>query len=334
MSKYQEDLQAVKVPQLEPLRGCHLLITGATGLVGSSLIDLLLRYADRYALTLYAGCRSREKFLRRFGGESRSLVFLEMDVTRPLTGDRRFDYIVHAASGAAPNAFAADPVGVMKANLFGTAHLLDYGLSHGLKRFLYISSGEVYGEGCPGKWTERDSGYVDSMKPRACYPASKRAAETLCAAYAKQYGVEAVVARLCHTYGPCFTETDNRVYAQFIRNVARGQDIVLKSQGAPYRSWLYVVDCVAALLFVLLQGKSGEVYNVANEESNISIRQLAETIARIAGRKVVFDLPPSEGQPTPPPITKAVFDTAKVEALGWAPAYSIEEGLSSTIASL
>lgn len=333
MTQYQKDLQEVGIPQLETLRNSNILVTGATGLIGSALVELLLLHANEYQYTVFAGCRSKDKFEKRFGANVPNLKFFELDVTKPIQSSEHFDYIVHAASGASPNAFATDPVGVMKANLFGTTNLLDYGLGHGSKKFLYISSGEAYGEGCPGKWTEEDCGYVDSMSPRACYPSSKRAAETLCAAYAKQYGIETVVARLCHTYGPCFTESDNRVYAQFIRNVLRGEDIVLKSKGEQYRSWLYVVDCVAALLYILVKGESGEAYNVANDESNITIKQLAETIAEIAGRKVVFDLPSDIEKQSGTPITKAVFDTTKLESLGWMHRFRIIDGLKSTIVS-
>lgn len=333
MMPYSEDLKNVSIPQLCELRGTNILVTGATGLIGSALIDLLLIYAEEYGYKVYAGCRSRERFNNRFATNNH-LKYIGIDVVKPIESDTIFDYIIHAASGAAPNAFATDPVGVIKANIMGTANLLDYGVSHGLKRFLYISSGEVYGEGCPGKWTETDSGYVNSMSMRACYPSSKRAAETLCVAYSKQYGVDAVVARLCHTYGPMFTDRDNRVYAQFIRNVLRGEDIVLKSRGEQYRSWLYVADCVAALLYILINGESGEAYNVASDVSNITIRQLAETIAEIAGKKVVFDLPSDIERQAATPITKAIFDTTKIEALGWHPQTDIKTGLYHTIKTL
>ena len=134
-----------------------------------------------------------------------------------------------------------------------------------------------------------------------------------------------MIARPCHTYGPYFTESDNRVYAQFIRNILNDEDIVMKSRGEQFRSWLYVVDCAVAMLLLLTKGNSGEAYNVANEESNITIRQLAEEIAKIGNKKVVFDLA-ENGNTTP--ITKAVFSTEKLNQLGWKPLFSIEEGLA------
>ena len=137
---------------------------------------------------------------------------------------------------------------------------MEYGLRHEMRRMVYVSSGEIYGEGDGSEFTEKSSGYVDCASVRACYPSSKRAAETLCVAYGEEYDADVVIARLSHTYGPGFTESDNRVYAQFIRNVLQGEDIVLKSKGEAYRSWLYVVDAAHAILRLLLDGEKGNAY--------------------------------------------------------------------------
>lgn len=153
-------------------------------------------------------------------------------------------------------------------------------------------------------------------------------------AYAEEYHTDAVIARLCHTYGPWFTESDNRVYAQFIRNVLNDEDIVLKSEGRPYRSWLYVVDCAHALLRLLLSGASANAYNVADAEANITIRDLAERVAKMADRKVVFDIPEDQNHGVTTPITKATFSVEKIQTLGWRPLFSIQEGLEHTIKAL
>ena len=250
---------------------------------------------------------------------------------KPLESNVQFDYIVHAASNANPKFYATQPVEVMKANIDGVANLIEYGLTHGMKRFLYVSSGEVYGEGDGRVFTEDYSGYVDPAKPRSCYPSSKRAAETLCVSYAAEYGADVVIARPCHVYGPHFTEQDNRVYAQFIRNVLRGEDIVMKSTGEQFRSWCYVVDCASALLHILLKGGSGEAYNIADANSNISIRELAETIAKIGGKKVVIDMPDADEQKGFNVVTKSVFSTEKLELLGWRAQSNMLDGLSHAI---
>ena len=153
-------------------------------------------------------------------------------------------------------------------------------------------------------------------------------------AYAAEYGADVVIARPCHTYGPHFTEQDNRVYAQFIRNVLRGEDIVMKSTGEQFRSWCYVVDCVSALLHILLKGECGQAYNIADANSNISIRELAETIADLGGRKVVIDVPDTDEKRGFNPVTKSVFSTEKLETLGWKANTSIKTGLLHTVSEL
>ena len=337
MSSYREDILHVFEQNLpwEKLSGANILVTGATGLIGGCLVETLMMN-PRKDYQVYASGRNEDRARARFKdfAEESAFHFVKYDVMQPLESDVRFGYIIHAASNASPNFFAQKPVEVIKSNIDGVANLMEYGLTHGMKRFLYVSSGEVYGEGDGRTFTEDYSGYVDCAKPRSCYPSSKRAAETLCVSYSAEYGADVVIARLCHTYGPHFTEQDNRVYAQFIRNVLRGEDIVMKSTGEQFRSWCYVVDCVSALLHILLKGESGEAYNIADADSNISIRELAETIAAIGGRKVVIDLPDVDEKRGFNPVTKSVFSTDKLESLGWKPKNHISTGMKNTIKEL
>ena len=331
---YQQDILQIFNMDLpwEKLSGCNILITGATGLIGGCLVEALMANPLRN-YHVYASGRNEDRAKNRFKdcAENNAFHFIQYDVLKSLECDVRFDYIIHAASNANPKFYATQPVEVIKANVIGVTNLMDYGLSHGMKRFLYVSSGEVYGEGDGRVFTEDYSGYVDCAKPRSCYPSSKRAAETLCVSYAAEYGADVVIARPCHTYGPHFTEQDNRVYAQFIRNVLRGEDIVMKSTGEQFRSWCYVVDCVSALLHILLKGESGEAYNIADADSNISIRELAETIAAIGERKVVIDLPDADEKRGFNPVTKSVFSADKLKLIGWKPQNHIPEGLEHTI---
>ena len=331
---YKEDIQSVykQVLPWEKMSGANILVTGATGLIGGCLVETLMMNPKR-DYQVYASGRNEERARARFGGfaDDAAFHFVKYDVMQPLESDVRFDYIIHAASNANPKFYATQPVEVMKANFDGVSNLMEYGMNHGMKRFLYVSSGEVYGEGDGRIFTEDYSGYVNSATPRACYPSSKRAAETLCVAYAAEYGVDVVIARPSHTYGPHFTVQDNRVYAQFIRNVLHGEDIVMKSTGEQFRSWCYVVDCVSAMLHILMKGECGEAYNIADSESNISIRELAETIASIGGRMVIFDQPDNDEKRGFNPVTKSVFSTEKMEFLGWRAQNHISTGLSHSI---
>lgn len=334
MTTYQEDILHIFKADLpwEKLSGANILVTGATGLIGGCLVETLMMNPNR-DYHVYASGRNEERARKRFAAfaDDEAFHFIRYDVMEPLNSEVRFDYIIHAASNASPNFFAQKPVEVIKSNINGVANLMEYGLTHGMKRFLYVSSGEVYGEGDGRVFTEDYSGYVDCTKPRSCYPTSKRAAETLCVSYAAEYGADVVIARPCHTYGPHFTEQDNRVYAQFIRNVLRGEDIVMKSTGEQFRSWCYVADCVDALFFILLKGECGQAYNIADKKSNITIREIAETIAEIGGKKVVIDVPDDDEKRGFNPVTKSVFSTDKLEKLGWRINTHIYEGFEHTV---
>lgn len=337
MTPYQEDIKELydRGLNLDALQGRTLLVAGATGFVGACVVDIVMADPHRN-LRVFAAGRNRRRAEERFAayaGDPR-FSFVEMDVTRPVTGETPYDYIIDAASNASPNFFKQQPVEVIKANIDGVGNLLDYGRGHSLRKMVYVSSGEIYGEGDGHAFTETSSGYIDCATPRACYPSSKRAAETLCIAYATEYGTPVTIARLCHTYGPGFTESDNRVFAQFFRNVLHSEDIVLKSRGEQYRSWLYVVDSAHALLHLLLHGESAQAYNVADAKGNITIRQLAEQVAAWAQRKVVFDIPVTTDQGDTTPVTRATFDTSKIERTGWQPLFDISTGLSHSLETL
>lgn len=329
MTPYWQDICQASHRLKLPREG-NILITGATGLIGGCLIDLLMQHCS---CQIYALGRNAQRARQRFANywNNTNFHFVQYDVCQPLSLNVDFQYIIHAASNASPNYFHLSPVEVMKANLNGLISLIDYGRNHGLQRMVYVSSGEVYGEGDGKVFAESNMGYIDILSPRACYPSAKRAAETLCASYNAEYDTHITIARPCHTYGPFFTENDNRVYAQFVRNVLSGEDIILKSKGEQYRSWIYVVDCAVAILLLLTEGNSGTAYNIANTESNITIRELAEKVAAIAHRRVVLDIGNTS---EPPAITRAVFSIEKIEELGWHPLFNIDEGLRHTIASM
>ena len=322
------------------LDGKRFLITGATGLVGSFLADALafLNESRGANVQIYAAGRSEAGVRGRFGEtfDRPYFHYLLYDAAKPIGFDVPVDCVVHAACSAHPLAYSTDPVGTMQANLLGTMTLLEYLRRQGGGRLLFLSTGEIYGEnpGLPEGFSETDHGWVETMNPRSCYPESKRAAETLCAAYAAQHGVDAVVARLCHVYGPTLTASNSRADAHFLRRALAGEDIVMKSTGAQVRSFCYAADAVSALLTLLMKGERGQAYNVANRGCTASIREYAQTLADIAGVKLAFDLPPEAEKAGYTKITRAVFNPSKLEALGWRPRYDLRAGLEETYYSL
>lgn len=324
---------------IERLRKCAILVTGATGTIGSFIADMLLRHNQiaQADITVYVAGRNVEKLKHRYSyWNDIAIKTLQYDVLHPIDFDVPVDYVIHAAGNAHPIAFNGDPVGTIIGNVQGTYNLLEYTRLHSGKRFLYVSSGEVYGKGdlSLDEFREDYVGYIDTSSPRSCYPQSKRAAENLCASYSSQYGIETVVVRPCHTYGPGITPTDSRANAQFIRNVLNGENIILKSAGTQLRSYNYIADCASGLLTVLINGKNSEAYNTANPNARVTIAQLAEVVANTAGRKVIFENPSAVDIANRTPIAKQVLSSRKLEALGWNPAFSVETGINHTIAIL
>ena len=337
---YIEDLRnTVKASVLiEKMKHSSVLITGASGTIGSFCVDVLRQFnRDGDAgIEIYAAGRNQERLEQRFCDSKNldaEIHFLNYDLIKPITFTESFDYVIHGAGNAYPDAFNSDPVGTIEGNVYGTYRLLEYAKEHGCKRFLYVSTGEVYGK-CEASLTafrETDSGLIDILSPRSCYPGSKRLAETLCVSYQKQKGLETVIARPCHTYGPGMLDGDNRANAQFLRNGALGKDIVLKSKGSQMRSYAYVADCVSAMLTVLLTGDSGGAYNCANSKSKCTIAEFAEIVARASGSKVVYENPSAVDLANRSPVMRQVLDTEKLEGLGWKGRYSVENGVVHTI---
>lgn len=324
---------------LEKIRGKSILVTGATGLIGSFIVDMLLSYNEqsRADVTVYACGRNIERLKERFSYYSgERLIFKEYDITNPVDFDFDADYIIHAASNAYPAAFSNDPVGTIKANVMGTDNLLSFALSHKTKRFLFVSSGEVYGQANPDieAFYEAYSGYVDPTDTRSCYPASKRAAETLCVSYTKQFGIETVIVRPCHTYGPNTTKADNRANAQFVNNAVAGEDIVMKSAGTQMRSYCYIADSASAILTVLFCGETGQAYNICNNAAKINIAGFAGEVAKAAGKKVIFANPTDLDLAQQTRISYAVLDGTKLEGLGWKGKFSVQEGVEHTVKAL
>lgn len=332
----QQDIEAFvqSFTLKDELKNCKFLITGATGLIGSSLVHCLLAI-DRN-VHIVAPVRNKEKAERLFKDNLGQLELIECPLTtynENIIG--KVDYIVHCAAPTASRFFVEKPVETFDFILNSSQALLEYARKNPVKSFVYLSSLEVYGEILDDSQmvNEQVQGYLDPMSVRSSYPMAKRAVENLCCLYAAEYGVPAKVARLTQTTGAGISRDDNRVIAQFARLAALGQDIVLHTTGESARPYCYLMDCISAILFILLKGNPGESYNVANEETYISARGMAEYLKQHFNPSIQIrvELNGSMGYA---PATKQRLSSQKLRNLGWEPEYPLHRIFERLIAYL
>jgi UDP-glucuronate decarboxylase len=317
------------------LAGSKILITGASGLIGSALADVLLcsnRDLDNSIEVILAG-RNEEPVTRRFSywGNS-AYAFAKYDAAEPVCFDFEADYVIHCASNAHPRAYTEQPVETLVNNVAGTSNMLAYARDCGARRVLYVSSSEVYGKRSGMQPYGEDEYYlVDPLNARSCYPNSKRACETLCVAYFYEYGLDSVIARPGHVWGPTATGSDSRAHAEFARNAAAKRDIVLKSPGGQLRSYIYSTDCAGALLTILLKGASREAYNVGVPGEACTIRQLADALALAGGVDVVRDFPTADEKRGYNPMSCSALDCGKLANLGFKAQWCLEDAARETV---
>lgn len=338
--EYKKSLMTVlDLPQIETIRNKKILITGAGGLICSVLVDqlMMLNMAYGYNVNVYAAGRMRTKIEERFflWKEDRNFHYVEYDALKPFASDIIFDYVIHGASLSSPGAYGQTPVETMLSNLIGVKNLLELIKKCGQGKLLYISSSEVYGKrNCNEPYSEEDYGYVDILNPRACYPSSKRSSETLCSAYKEEYGIDFVIVRPGHIYGPTMTATDNRAASEFLREASAGKNIIMKSAGMQLRSYCYVIDCANAILTVLLNGECGEAYNISNSESIVTIREFAECVAREAKVQIIFENATDQEKASYNLMNNSGLTSRKIEELGWKGIFNLESGIQNTLASI
>lgn len=325
-SIFYEDLKDVCAVSFIPwnrLRNSTIFITGATGLIGTAVVNSL-HYANKekgLSLKLIALVRDIEKAEERFKDilNDGILVLVQGSVEEIPSIDADIDYIVHGASQTASKEFVNHAVETINTAVTGTKNLLELAREKDVKGFVYMSSMEVYGYPEKGHHvTENEIGAFTPLNLRNSYPISKIMCESLCCAYASEYNVPARIVRLTQTFGPGVHQDDNRIFAYFGRCVKEGRNIVLKTSGETERCYLYTVDAVTAILTILLKGGNGEAYNAADEDTYCSIAEMAERVASEAGIKVEYDIQPPSLNGFPETLYM-YLDTSKLKNLGWEP---------------
>ncbi len=348
----EEDLEYIcKAPvRWETFRNKKILITGVSGLIGSYLACALL-YAGRkmdLGLSVCGIVRSREKARKKFGAllDEPEFHMLYGDVARgipagsvsedsgkTLPDDGQYEFIIHAASQTSPKAFTETPVDTILTNFEGTKNLLEYGRTHGMERFLLLSTREIYGASSKKFVTEEEFGAMDPSAVRSCYPESKRLSETLCSSYRAQFGTDCRVVRIAHTYGPGMVLRDGRVVGDFLGNVVDGTDIVMNSDGSGLLALTYIADIVTGIL-LSLTAFTDTVYNISDSSHIISVRELAETLCGLfpeKGIKAVFKPADEKTKAGYLKASPGFLDSAKAMREGWDPEISVSSGMLRTV---
>lgn len=333
MTVLKEDLEYIANYDLpyENLKGRTVLVTGATGLIGVSLVRALLAIGD---IKILAFVRNEEK-ARKIYGEDSNVELVIGNITNPICVSGEVEYIFHCASVTASKVMIEKPVETLLTAVEGTKNILEFAKEKNVKSIVFVSSMEMYGsfEELDHEVTEEDLGYINPLKIRSNYPESKRLCENMCIAYLAEYGIPVKIARLAQTFGAGILPGENRVFAQFARSAINRENIILHTKGLSEGNYCYTRDCVTGLLTILLKGKDGEAYNVANPDSHTTIVDMAKMVAnKIADGeiKVVFDIPESNtfGYAAD---TKMKLNSDKLQKIGWKPEIGLEEAYKRTI---
>ena len=335
-SKQQEDLEWLveHCEEFETYRNSVVFITGATGLIGSSLAKLFLCCNRKKNMNIHVIAAVRNsKRAKEIYGDLLTEAKLELyvgDIISPIKSGRAIDFIFHTASVTASKIMVEHPVCTIDTAYQGTKNVLDLAKEHSVKGMVYVSSMEIYGipEASLDEVQEAQLGYIDIGNVRSSYSEGKRICECLCTEYASEFNVPVKSARLAQTFGAGIFESDNRVYAQFARSAIHGTDIVLHSDGESDGNYCYIRDVLRALLLLGIKGEKGEAYNVVNEDSHMRIIDMANLVAeQIAGGKikVIFDIPKSAMTYGYAPAVKMKLSGKKLRELGWKPEIDLLE---------
>lgn len=324
MTLYEvEDIKKVALLPLDwnQIDNSTIMISGGTGFVGSFLSNVF-RYRNEY-------CNAHIKVIslsRRGGKSDDTVIYLNTDITQTIQYDGQVDYIIHLASNTHPKQYAEDPVGTIITNVVGCDNLLRFAVAKKIKRFVLASSVEIYGQGTEIPMAEDYCGYIDCNNARSGYNEAKRTCEALCRSYQAQFGVDPVIVRFARVFG-ADKKVDTKAMSQFMDKAVNGEDIVLKSKGGQRYSYVYIADAVSGLLKVLLDGRSGEAYNISGEDEGRTLGDYAQLIAGFAGKKVVYEI---EDNASVSKATYALLDINKAKRIGWKPLYKVSEALERT----
>lgn len=320
-----------------------ILISGANGFLPAYLVETLLYLnfvnpSSNVKVVALVRSIGNAKIRFKAYSENPNLIFIVQDVSNPIQLSTKIDFIIHAASQASPKYYGIDPVGTLSANVLGTFNLLKLARENKVESFLFFSSGEVYGELDASQIPidENTFGYVNPTNVRSCYAESKRIGENICVSYHHQFDVPIKIVRPFHTYGPGMKLDDGRVYADFVSDILKNQNICMHSDGAAVRAFCYLSDATIAFIKVLLEGKNGEAYNVGNPEEEYSVLKLANTLVDLYPKKklqVIKIVTNNSNNYLKSPLKSNSPNITKIRQLNWRPLVAVQEGFKRTIES-
>ena len=318
-----------------------ILITGASGLVGSFLVNtfLLFNKKNNSNINIIALVHNIEKAKSLFNDflNDKCLKIIECDIVNSFAVDEDIDYIIHGASITSSKLFANKPVDTIKVAILGSINMLELAVNKKVKSIIYLSSIEAYGlfdcsKNNVKEIKEDDVGKIDTLSVRSCYPESKRMVENMFISYSQQYDIDIKIARLTQTFGAGIDYNDTRVFAEFAKNVINKNDIILHSKGETIRNYCYITDAISAIIYIILYGKNQNIYNVASDNSIISIYDLAKTMIEKSNNNVEIiiknDINNNMGYL---PTFKAYLNNDKLKSIGWTSKYNIDSIVSRLI---
>lgn len=320
----------------EKFYGKTVLISGANGYVPAYFVHTFValnRYRNA-GIRILALCRNFKRAKERFACylERTDFKLIIQDICDPIKITDEIHVFIHAASPAGIKKRYEDPVNTFLANVKGLENMLETARNNPCEYFLFLSSVDVYGQVTNSeRLKEEMSGYLNPLNARNIYSCAKRASESLCTAYVSKYNLPIFIVRPFQIIGPGPELNDGRLHIDFISQILKRKRIVLKSDGTAIRSFMYITDAIKAMFYVMLRGSQGEAYNIVSEHGEISVKELAEIMARNVMDTIIeveFDYEQRNTVEVTSALSVVIGDSSKIKELGWKCEYSVEKGTS------
>jgi len=303
-----------------------MLVTGGAGFIGSNFIrHMLTEHPDTRIVNLDALTYAGNLENLRDVADNPNYTFVRGDICEPKTvaavfRDHPIDTVVHFAAESHVDRSISDGSAFVRTNVLGTFTLLDCARKHGVRRFIHISTDEVYGSTRKGSFVE-----TDNLNPSSPYSSSKASSDLLARSFFITHGLPVIVTRCTNNYGPY--QFPEKLIPLFTTNLLQGKKVPVYGTGRNIRDWLYVIDHCRAIDFLLQHGEPGEIYNIGGgaEKTNLEITQ---KILDLLGKdeSMIEYVPDRKGHDF-----RYSLDFGKLRKLGWKPAYRFDDALEATV---